>query len=238
VSVRRFVVKRRALMAVEQPSSPEDRLGQYLKTIRREESDGAGSTEGARRVEAIIAELGLPAVREDSAVWRIDADVGPVRAGVSDDGQVVTLWQTVSPLNDPKPKKNADLFHELLLVNRNTNGACIALDSDLGDDQTWIVILARLRAPTLDKPEFAMAIEDVFATSKLFEGAPDRKLGVRDGGALARVGHPARRGQGARLASTSGHASPGQDAQEALQIVTFSYSKGALRARKLHQLGA
>jgi hypothetical protein len=53
-------------------------------------------------------------------------------------------------------------------VTSKPNGACLAIDDGGGDGEKWVVVIARLRAPTLDY-EFAMAIEDVFATARMFE---------------------------------------------------------------------
>jgi hypothetical protein len=121
-------------------------------------------------VEAVVAELNLPAIKEDSTTWRIDADVGTVYFGVDDEGDVLTIWQLLMSLKDPeKPKKHAEFFEDLLAVNRDTRGACLAIDKTFEAGQKWLMVLARLRAPTLDAPEFAMAMEDVFATSKMFD---------------------------------------------------------------------
>lgn len=146
--------------------APEDKLSQYLQTVKQDRGDSVSATEGARRVEAIIDELQLPTIKEDPSVWRIDSDVGTVRVGLDDEGEVLSIWQMIGSI-DGRAKKHADLFEEMLRINRGTQGSCLALD-DIGGER-WIVVLARLWATTLDKPEFAMAIEDVFATSKLFD---------------------------------------------------------------------
>src|SRR4051794_2880816 len=100
-------------------TAPEDRLAGYLKKVERDERKNTDTTEGARRVEAIIAELELPVVKEEAAMWRIDADVGEVRVGLSDDGSLLSIWQVLFELKDlGKHKKHAELYHDLLVVNR------------------------------------------------------------------------------------------------------------------------
>lgn len=150
--------------------APEDRLSQYLQTMRRDEGNGQGSSEAARRVEAVIAELAPPVVREQPGAWTIDADVGPVSVSLSDDGEVLSIWQTLCSLKDPgKPETHAEFFEDLLFLNESGRGACLAISRDEDGGEKAIFVVARLRAPTLGKAEFAMALEDVFSTSKLFD---------------------------------------------------------------------
>jgi len=141
----------------------EERLAQYLKTVKREKTErGVGDT----RVEALMSELDLP-WRPDGEVWTIASDVGEVTLGLSPDDQVLSLWQAIMPVPPGKPKKHGDLFHELLMVNAQTQGACLAV-TEIGTDE-WVMVIARLNAPTLDKEELAMALGDIFATLKMFD---------------------------------------------------------------------
>ena len=146
--------------------SAEESLQRYLTKVRENAGPAASAGDAERRVELILIDLELPWRAEAVDMWAIDSDVGVVRAGLNDDDDILTIWQVIGPLPG-KPKKLGELFHDLLRINADTRGACLAITGH-GDDEALSVI-ARLNAPTLDKEEFAMALEDVFATSKLFD---------------------------------------------------------------------
>ncbi len=73
----------------------EKGLGQYLKTVR-DEKRSRGEIE--ERVEAILSELELPwSAEPEGDLWKIDSDVGIVRAGLDNEDEVLSIWQTDPP---------------------------------------------------------------------------------------------------------------------------------------------
>lgn len=143
----------------------EDKLAQYLQTVDRGKASGEkGEVPG--RVEGVFAELNLPWRSGPNDTWKIESDVGEISLGLDEDHKVLSVWQLIAPI-DRKLKKNADFLRQLLGINAATRGACIAVD-EVGDEE-WTMIIGRLSARTLDPEELAMMMEDVFATSRLFD---------------------------------------------------------------------
>jgi hydrogenase maturation factor len=91
--------------------------------------------------------------------------------GLSEDEEVLTLWQPIHELGG-SPKKKADYLATLLRVNAGTTGACFCLDTLYENDDTeWVLIMARIAAQQIDKEEVELTLESVFRMSALYEQA-------------------------------------------------------------------
>ena len=143
----------------------EDLLGEYLAKSRATQ-ERLEHSEVVSRIEAIFNELKLPWQREGDS-WVIHADVGMVHAGLDDEEKVLTIHQFIHDLTKPA-KKQGEYLYALLRQNASTTGACFAIfEQDSGPPS--IVILARISAPTADAEEIALALENVFAYSALYD---------------------------------------------------------------------
>lgn len=143
--------------------SGQSGLDQYFKETGR---PSAEISEVAQRVEQIFSDLNLPWSRSGDS-WAIEADVGRVIAGLDEDQDVLTIWQSINELKG-KPKNNADFLYALL-CNNTVGGSWFAvMESDDGTPPV-VCIVSRLSAKTLDKEEVEMALESLFAKSKLFD---------------------------------------------------------------------
>lgn len=144
----------------------ESLLGEYLEKTKAAESK-ALSSETIKRIESIFDELGVPWKRDDD-VWVITSDVGEVRAAVDDDEDVLSFWQLQFPL-DKHPKKNGELFDELLRMNADSAGAAWAVK--LFDDGTrYVIAISRIAAQNIDPPEVALALSAVFDLASVTAG--------------------------------------------------------------------
>ena len=147
--------------------SAEDRISQYLTTVR----STVTPTAAVERVESVFTELGLPASRQaEGDVWEIPTDVGSITAGLDEDQEILTVWQLIHPIQEP-PKKRADYLWALLSMNMSATGAWFAIH-EVGEGRSaerWVVIVARLAVPTLDKGDLALALESLFRLSKIYD---------------------------------------------------------------------
>jgi hypothetical protein len=141
-----------------------DELGEFLDSTRKKSEKQSPRIE---QIEQIFQELDLPRNREHGG-WLIETDVGPVRAGLDEDGKVMTFWQTIHPLKG-SPEEEADYLTTLLKINAQTIGACFAIDETEEGEPDWIMLIARISAEQLDKEEVALALEGLLRMSALYE---------------------------------------------------------------------
>lgn len=146
----------------------ENPLDQYVSKVR-ETSSQRPRGEAEERVESILTELQVPWTTDPAGdLWTVASDLGDVLVGLSDDDSILSIWQLIHPLKG-KVKREAGYLAALLRINEQTRGSCFAL-TEVGDEE-WVMIVARLAATSLDKEELSLALEDVFASLKLY--APD-----------------------------------------------------------------
>jgi hypothetical protein len=150
-------------------AAEEEGLDRFLESARaRKGSTGEASGKAHQRIEGIFEELELP-VEAEAGGWKIDTDVGSVMAGLSEDHDVLTLWQPIHAVKE-RPKKQADYLAALLRINASTTGACFCLDTLYeGDPAEWVMIVARLSAEQIDKEEVELALEGLLRMSAIYD---------------------------------------------------------------------
>lgn len=145
----------------------ESLLNDYLSKSRAT-AERAERSVIVQRVEAVFDELKLPWRRAEDG-WEIDSDVGPVRAGLDEDEEVLTFHQIINELTGP-PKKQGELLFSLLAANASTTGACFAIFEGEALPKALLAIVGRIAAQKLDSEEVALTLRSVFDLSSLFEG--------------------------------------------------------------------
>jgi hypothetical protein len=108
-------------VSTEEQVSTDELLAQYVRNARERRST-ATRGDAENRVESILTELQMPWRSEEADSWSIDSDVGEVRLGLNEDDEILSIWQLVSPVPG-KPKRNAEMYRELLRINQQTLGA-------------------------------------------------------------------------------------------------------------------
>jgi hypothetical protein len=143
--------------------STESLLSEYLSNAR-ETQERAEHSEVVKRIEEIFDELKLPWKR-DADDWSIGSDVGEVMAGLDEAEEVLSFWQLLFPIAKP-PKKNGELFHEMLSANAGTTGACFAISHSEGSPP-YALVVGRISAKDVDPSEVALTLSSVFYLASL-----------------------------------------------------------------------
>jgi hypothetical protein len=68
---------------------------------------------------------------------------------------------------DKPPKKQGELFWEMLCANAGTTGACFAIRAAEQGSPPIAFVIARISAKSLDAPEVALALTGVFDLASL-----------------------------------------------------------------------
>jgi hypothetical protein len=142
----------------------ESELLEYIRASARNRTTDTEAVRG--QVEAIFEELGLPWDRDEAGDWLIRADIGEVRAGLNESGDILSVWQVINELQS-KPKQHADLLWELLRLNYVGNGAYFALHQPEDGSAPLLLLMGRLAAERIDPGEVAQTLASLCGMSRM-----------------------------------------------------------------------